>query len=160
MKTSLMSIMTCFAFLSPIFAQTNLVVTNMNELKGILIEYQRSGNKEPVALTPEMEAQLVKDGVLPKTAAASKVLPESLVSFNFREASLEEVTQFYSELSKKTVKIAAGVSAKVTANSVGQISIGDALRLLEETLAKEGLVIRTIDGDTLLVTRGANRDNP
>ncbi len=75
--------------------------------------------------------------------------PEKLVSLNFRDAPLDQVLDFYSDLTGRTMIKAPGVDAVITLRSQTRLSETEALQAIESVLAMHDVALVAM-GDKFL----------
>jgi hypothetical protein len=120
-----------------------------------LIKDAQSG---PIQLTPEQDAELVRQGILPpldggtnfgqRVADTNQAAPQVQMRLLFRNTPAKVVLAEYTRLTGKTV-LFEGPGPAVTVDSDKVVSKKEAIRLIEDTLSKSGIVLTEVDAKTI-----------
>ena len=135
------------------FAQvTNCVKTDLLDIirKGV--------SSGPIQLTPEQDAQLVKEGVLPPLGTGTNSHAKAVgtnrepcgveVYLRFVNSPVQQVLIFYSELTGKSV-LSDVVGPAVTIASKKGLPKEEAILLIETELNAAGFLLRPVDNNTV-----------
>jgi hypothetical protein len=127
-----------------VFAETNQLST-----ADTVLQRFEAANKErlakgerplPIPLSPEEDARLVSEGVLPPPGEETPGYGQSF-QFSYRDTPLREVLNFYSQVATTTVTIAQGVNETFTFTSPGNLSRDDTISEIKRQLAKKRIVL-------------------
>jgi len=129
----------------------------VNHLKAYQMELIRAqGAKEPplpIPLTPEMDAQLVKEGVLPP--AGEQVTDKTIggedqtVAMVFKDVPLEQVLEFYTDLTGKRIVADKGVFAVINLTTDHDVKKREAITMMERALTEKGIVLVPVSTNSL-----------
>lgn len=105
----------------------------------------------PIPLTPEEDARLVAEGVLPPLDPS-----DVRHSYNFTNASLEMVTAYYAALSGRTIVGAERLKVDITLRSAEPVSARQALADMSNALARAGVAMDTATNGVITVRLATN----
>ena len=97
----------------------------------------------PIPVSPEIDAQHVKEGVLPASddQVGAATHRTRTVAFRLVRAPLDTVLEYYFDLGGKIVVADKGVVASVTLETDRDVTVPEALAMFERALAEQGIVI-------------------
>ena len=133
------------------------VVTNAS-MTNMLDHLSKGGQQIPIQLTPEQDAELVRQGILPPldggTNSNQRVVDTnqtaSQVQMRLRivNSPAEVVLNEYARLIGKAVMF-EGSGPIVTVDSDKAVSKKEAIRLIEDALHKSGIALTEVDAKTI-----------
>jgi len=138
-------------------AQTNAPDARAEQLRKRIEDQIRQGASVPIQLTPEEDALLVKEGVLPpvdqpETAPAeTNAMPR--ISLRMRNVPLAVAAESYSDLVGKKVMIQEGLNVLITVQSTGSVTRAQAAVLMEKAFAAQGLRVAATDSAAVQIER-------
>lgn len=137
-------------------AQTNTVDLNAEQLRRRIEAQIQRGQSLPIPLTPEEDALLVKEGVLPpmnQQHAAAGTNSAAMVSLRMRDVPLEVAADTYSEFVGKKVTVQDGLSVPITVHTTGSITRAQAAVLMEQSFAGQSLRVVVVDSGAIRIEK-------
>jgi hypothetical protein len=137
-------------------AQTNAVDARVEQLRKRIGDQIKRGPSVPIQLTPEEDALLVNEGVLPPidqqaTAVGTNAAP--MVSLRMRNVSLAVAAESYSEFVGMRVTVQDGLTVPITVQTTGTVTRAQAAVLMEKAFAVQGLKVSLIDAGVVQIGR-------
>jgi hypothetical protein len=104
----------------------------------------------PIPLTPDMDAQLVKEGVLPPVGDRGQ---DALIAFRFKNTPLSFVAEEYAKYCGKKVVVDKNVSAAMSVGTDKPVPKAQAALLIENALADAGLLVVSTGTNAVKIIR-------
>lgn len=121
----------------------------------LLVAAGLSGAQEPVLPVPETPTDAAEpDEALPPAATLAPAT-DQLISLNFRDAPLDQVLNFYSELTSRTIIKAPGLNATITLRGQTRLTPAECLQAIESVLAINNIALVPLGDKFLKVVQTA-----
>lgn len=105
-------------------------------------------------------AVMVAAGVAGEEEAGPAAAPgtERMISLNFRDCPLRYVLEFYRDVTGKEITVDLGVVATITLKADKRVTTDEAIELITQALAEQGVTFEELDAQTLRVRGPRERD--
>jgi len=104
-------------------------------------------------LEPEMAEKKTEAAVISAPPPLKPSVPGQMVQLNFRESPLNQVMEFYSDMSGWKYTIASNTYVRVTIQPGRRCTPEESLNLIEKALNAEGIVLEKVSDDEVIVRR-------